>query len=251
MSTIPQILQLLRENRFDDAIPLVTTTLRDAASESTQKLTDAARELVQFKGIFPNTTQAILSESYFRSVYTVLSGLAGPESPAAMAAADNLGTVLGSIDKVDEAITLREKVLAHLRTRFPSDDQRVSLVRNGLSILYQRTGRDDRLKDLFQDVSLCEHLGAAEKYVRDQGGRMVSAGRPWSANCRVWVYFDTILDSDRLIKGLGLDPCVQVHDHRGTHDGAERGIVCTVHHDGIMGPHPAYASPSAKTVSVP
>jgi len=249
MSTIPEILQMLRENRFDDAIPLVDTTLRKAASESPQKFTDIARELVGFKGIFSNTTQAVMSERYFREVHTLLSQLAGPDSPPAMAAADNLGALLGSIDKVDEAIALREKALAHLRTRFPSDDQRVALVRNGLSILYQRAGHDDRLKELFQGTGLCEHLRAAEKYVSDQGGRVVYSGQPWSANCHIWVYFDTILDADRLIKGLGLDACVQVHDHRGTHDGSERGIVCTIHNDGIMGPHPADASQAAKTVT--
>jgi hypothetical protein len=249
--TIPEIMQLLRENRFDEAIPQVTATLRNAASESPQKLTDAARDLVRFQGFFKNTTQAITSEPYFRTVHSLLAELAGPESPAAMAAADNLGTLLGSIDRVDEAIPLREKVLADLRSRFSGDDQRVMIVRDGLSILYQRAGREDKLKELFQDTGLCEHLQAAEKYVRDQGARVVSAGRPWSANCHIWVYFDRILDSDRLIKGLGLDPCVEVHDHRGTHDGSERGIVCTVHHDGIMGPHPADASPAAKIVTVP
>jgi hypothetical protein len=251
MSTIPEILQMLRENRFDDAMPLVTATLRDAASESPKKLTDAARDLVRFQGFFSNTAQASKSESYFRTVHTLLSELAGPESPAAMAAADNLGSLLGSIGQVDEAIALREKVLEHLSSRFGSDDQRVALVRNGLSILYQRSGRDDKMKELFQATSVCEHLRAAQKYVLDQGGRVVYSGQPWSANCHLWVYFDTILDSDRLIKGLALDACVQVHDHRGTHDGSERGIVCTIHNDGLMGPHPADASPAAKTVTVP
>jgi hypothetical protein len=251
MATIPEILKLLRENRFEEAIPLVTTTLRSAASESPQALTNCARDLVRFQGFFKNTAQAMTSENYFRTVHNLLGELAGPDSPAAMAAADNLGALLGSIDKLDEAIDLRERVLAHLQTRFSGDDQRVMLVRDGLSILYRRAGREDKLKEVFQNTGLCEHLRAAEKYVRDQGGRVVYSGRPWSANCHVWVYFDTILDSDRLIKGLGLDACVQVHDHRGTHDGSERGIVCTVHNDGIMGPHPADASPAAKTVTVP
>jgi len=251
MATIPEILQLLREHRFDEAIPLVTTTLRNAASESPQKLTDCARDLVRFQGFFKNTSQASTSENYFRAVHDLLGELAGPDSPAAMAAADNLGSLLGSIDKIDEAIPLRERVLAHLQKRFPGDDQRVMLVRDGLGILYRRAGREDKLNEIFKNTGLCEHLRAAEKYVRDHGGRVVYSGRPWSASCHVWVYFDTILDSDRLIKGLGLDACVQVHDHRGTHDGSERGIVCTVHNDGIMGPHPADASPAAKTVTVP
>ena len=235
MSTVPDILRLLRESRFDDAIPLVASALRDAAAESPQRLTDVAREIVQWRGFFPNTDQAITSESWFRAVHSLLAELAGPESPAAMAAAENLGGLLGSIDKVEEAIGLREKVMMHLSSRFAHDDQRV--------------GREDKLQALYQDTGVCDHLRPAEEYVRDKGGRVVSLGRPWSANCHIWVYFDTILDAPALIKGLGLDACVEVHDHRGTHDGSERGIVCTIHHDGIMGPHPADASSNVRTVS--
>jgi len=251
MSKTPEILQLLRENRFDTATTLVTEALRNAARESPQKLTDEARALVRFQGFFKNTAEAMTSESYFRTVHSLLAELAGPESPAAMAAAENLAGLLGSIGKVEEAIALREKILAHLSGRFPSDDPRVMIVRDGLSVLYQRAGDENKLKALYQDTGLCEHLRPAEKYVREQGGRVISTGQPWSANCHVWVYFDTLLDCDRLIQGLGLASCVQIHDHRGTHDGSERGIVCTVHHDGIMGPHPVDAPASAKVVTVP
>jgi hypothetical protein len=45
------------------------------------------------------------------------------------------------------------------------------------------------------------------------------------------------------------DVVIQLHDHRGTHDGSERGIVCTMHNDAIMGPHPADASIPVKTIS--
>jgi hypothetical protein len=251
MSTIPEILELLRENKFDSAIPLVTQTLREAAAESPQKLTGIARELVRYQGLFKSTADARLSEPYFRSVHSLLTELAGPESPPAMAAAENLAGLLGSIDKVDEAIALREKVLAHVSGHFSNDDPRVMLIREGLSILYRRAGHEDKLKALYQDTGLCEHLKVAEEYVRNQGGRVISSGRPWSANCHIWVYFDTLLDCDRLIKGLGLASCIQIHDHRGTHDGSERGIVCSIHHDGIMGPHPSDASASTKTVTVP
>jgi len=249
MSTIPEILQMLRDNRFDDVTPLMTEMLRRAAAESPQKLTDVARQLVQWRGLFRNTTDARTSEHYFRAVHVVLSELAGPESPAAMAAAENLAGLLGSIDQVEEAIAIREKVLAHLKTRFPSDDQRVMMVRDSLGILYQRARREDKLAELYEDTGVCEHLQPVEKFVRGKGGRVVSVGRPWSANCHIWVYFDMILDAESLIKGLSVDPCVQIHDHRGTHDGSEHGVVCTIHHDGIMGPHPADAPRTAKTVS--
>src|SRR5215510_5387796 len=122
MSTVAEILRMLREYQFENVVPLVTQTLRDAAAESPQRLTEVARDLVRWQGIFKNNAQAMTSEPYFRAVHTLLEGLAGPESPTAMAAAENLAGLLGSIGKVDEAITLRERVLAHLSTRFPKDD---------------------------------------------------------------------------------------------------------------------------------
>jgi len=238
MSTVPTILQMLRESRFDVVIPIVTRTLRDAAAESPQRLTEVARDIVRWQGVFKDTAQAMMSEPYFRSVHALLQELAGPESPAAMAAAENLAGLLGSIGEVDEAIRLREMVLAHLTGRFPKDDQRVMIVRDGLGILYRRAGREEKSKELYDDTALCEHLQPAEKYVRGQGAPVVSSRRPWSANCHIWLYFDALLDCRRLIDGLGLASCIEIHDHRGTHDGSERGIVCTIHHDGIMGRHP-------------
>jgi hypothetical protein len=247
----PTILQLLREYRFDSVIPIVTQTLRDAAEESPKRLSEVAQEIVRWQGVFKNNAQAKTSEPYFRTVYTLLEKLAGPDSPVALKAADNLAGILASIGKLDEAISLRERVLAQLRRRFPGDDQRVMNVRDGLTILYQRAGQDRKLEPLYADVAVCEHLQAADKYVRDLGAHVISAGRPWSTNCRIWIYFDTLLDCERLIKGLGLAPCVQIHDHRGTHDGSERGIVCTIHNDGVMGAHPEDASPAAKIITVP
>ena len=248
--TVPDIVQFLRENRFESAIPLVTETLRNAASQSPQKLAEVARDLVRWQGVFKNTAQAMTSESYFRTVHSLLAELTGPESPATMAAAENLAGLLGSIGRIDEAIELREMVLAEMSKRVPPDDPRLMMVRDGLSILYQRADRHDKLNELYKDTGLCEHLRPAEKYVRDQGGRVISTAQPWSANCHVWVYFDVLLDSDRLIQGLGLANCVQVHDHRGTHDGSECGMVCTIHNDAIMGPHPADASPATRKVTV-
>jgi hypothetical protein len=238
MSTVPAIVQMLREHQFDSAIPIVSQMLRDAAAQSPKRLSEVARDLVRWQGVFRSTAEAAAAEPYFRTVYDLLQELAGPESPAALSAAENLAGILGSVDKVDEAIALREKILAHLDPLVSRDDRRVDMIRNGLAILYQRAGRDDKLNQLYGDARLCEHLQTAEEYVRAHGGHVVFRGQPWSANCRVWIYFDVTLDCERLIESLGLDPCVRIHDHRGTHDGSERGIVCTIHNDAIMGRHP-------------
>jgi len=54
-------------------------------------------------------------------------------------------------------------------------------------------------------------------------------------NCREWVYFDCYIDTESVSRTIVLPDCVQVHVHRGTHDGSERGFVCMECHDAIMG----------------
>jgi len=69
----------------------------------------------------------------------------------------------------------------------------------------------------------------------ERGLRQTYRGQPWSQNCRQWVYFDCYIDTAVVRQRFDLAPCVQEHAHRGTHDGEERGFVCTACHDGIMG----------------
>ena len=94
--------------------------------------------------------------------------------------------------------------------------------------------------------AVCEHLRPVVEHIVRQGGTIVFAGQPWSRNCRLWVYFDVLLDCASLVARFELAACVEVHDHLGTHDGAERGLVCTEHHDAVMGPHPTLSH--ARTV---
>ena len=73
----------------------------------------------------------------------------------------------------------------------------------------------------------------------DSGIPETHRGQVWSDNCREWVYFDCILDLRSLRERFRLDEIVEDHDHRGTHDGCERGFYCSRCHDGIMGAHPS------------
>lgn len=87
----------------------------------------------------------------------------------------------------------------------------------------------------------CEHLRALDEDLSARGIPETFRGEAWGRNCREWVYFGCVLDRASLRARLGLDACVEDHEHRGTHDGQEAGFVCTVHHDGVMGAHPASA----------
>ncbi len=163
--------------------------LREAA-DSPEHLTDAAREVVAWKGVFRNSKEAAASEPYFQAVHALLAEFAGPESPAAMAAAENLASILGSLGKMDEAIRLREKVFDYDRGRFRADDPRLLQVREGLAFLYRRAGREEKVAELYRSVELCFYLAGAYSFRLDRGGRLTYCGQPWSQNGHLWVYFD-------------------------------------------------------------
>ena len=81
----------------------------------------------------------------------------------------------------------------------------------------------------------CEHLRALEQAILGRRIRETFRGPAWSKNCRECVYFDCFLDIETLRGRFLLADCVEDHVHRGTHDGQERGFVCSLCHDGIMG----------------
>jgi hypothetical protein len=43
------------------------------------------------------------------------------------------------------------------------------------------------------------------------------------------------IDIDAVNRAFVIPHCVVEHSHRGTHDGEERGFICSECHDGIMG----------------
>ena len=82
---------------------------------------------------------------------------------------------------------------------------------------------------------ICEHLRPLEQAILAHGIRETFRGQAWSLNCREWVYFDCFIDTTSVRANLVLSDCVQEHLHRGTHDGQERGFVCSQCYDGVMG----------------
>lgn len=82
---------------------------------------------------------------------------------------------------------------------------------------------------------VCEHLAALEKALLDRGAPVTCRGRPWTENCREWVYFGVILDAGAIRARFSLPPWVEVHENRDPRSGLEKGLVCTRCHDGVMG----------------
>lgn len=89
-----------------------------------------------------------------------------------------------------------------------------------------------------QHPMVCEHLREVLEHLLASGAKVTYAGQAWSRNCRVWVYLDRVLDLAALRGQFALPACIKDHEHRGTHDGCERGLECELCKDGIMGPLP-------------
>jgi hypothetical protein len=229
----------LRAFHFPAAAECAAASLHLAAKESFESLLETSRILIREKGIFPNKETQAKSEAFFRTIHETLRGLCGDAAPATHAAADNLSGILGALGKHEEAIALRESVLRYLNRTYAPDDQRVMHSRDALAFLYRRVHRGSDADALYRDAGICEHLTPVLHHLIAEGRKIVSCGRPWSDNCHVWIYFESVLECEGLVAKFGATDAVQIHDHRGTHDGAERGLVCRVHHDGLMGMHPS------------
>jgi hypothetical protein len=82
---------------------------------------------------------------------------------------------------------------------------------------------------------ICEHLRPVEQAIMARGIPETFRGQPWSQNCREWVYYDCYIDLAAVRNSITLPACVIDHVHRGTHDGSERGLVCTACWDAVVG----------------
>jgi hypothetical protein len=83
----------------------------------------------------------------------------------------------------------------------------------------------------------CEHLQALEADILLAGVQETFRGKAWSANCREWVYFDCVLDVEKLHYRYKLPDFVLVHSNDDRKSGLEAGLVCTICKDAVIGIH--------------
>jgi len=94
----------------------------------------------------------------------------------------------------------------------------------------------------------CIHLSPVEEKVKSLGVAETFRGKPWGNVQGEWVYFDCYLLPANLIESFSLPDFVKTHEHRGTHDGSELGLVCEKCDCGIMGLHPSSKKDGAISV---
>ena len=89
---------------------------------------------------------------------------------------------------------------------------------------------------------VCEHLSELEQALIVENIPETYRSQPWTSNCPEWVYFACWLDRSAIRSRFSIADCVVGHDHLGTHDGQEAGLVCNECNDAIMGVHASYCA---------
>ena len=82
---------------------------------------------------------------------------------------------------------------------------------------------------------VCEHLHPLEQALLAAGIEETYRGQPWSRNCREWVYFDTVLDTDALMHRFAFPDCVEIVENTDPKSGLEHGLFCSLCKDAVMG----------------
>ena len=96
---------------------------------------------------------------------------------------------------------------------------------------------------------MCEHLQPLEDYLKGKKIPQTFRGQAWSDNCREWVYFDCVLETESLQSRFHLPSFVVRHENTDERSGTELGLVCTKCKDAIMGLHPNHSSSSKPAIS--
>lgn len=85
---------------------------------------------------------------------------------------------------------------------------------------------------------MCEHLAELENELKSKGIKETYRGQPWSDNCREWVYYDCVLDAEKLKSRHNFPACVIISRNDDQRSGRELGFYCEQCHDAVMGFHP-------------
>lgn len=82
---------------------------------------------------------------------------------------------------------------------------------------------------------LCACLAPLEQDLIAHDAAETYRGQAWSDNCREWVYFDVVLDTDAFAARHNVPDWVTIHENTDPKSGLERGFYCDQHKDAVMG----------------
>ncbi len=239
---LASVTRAFRERNYEEAARAAESIIRDDNGGAAARAAEALLGTPGLQPFFPNTKDLLAAEPYYSRVQLALERALGADDERVARHRTRLAHIVSARGQYDEAARLLAQSYSTLVGRSgPSDPQTMAL-RTNLATQYRLGGHEERADALYADVVLCDHLLPLQRDLLSQGARVFDVSQPWSDRCRLWMYFaDVVLDVDVLKARLNLPACVEAHRHRGTVDGAEQGLVCTIDYDAVMGLHPDVA----------
>ena len=87
---------------------------------------------------------------------------------------------------------------------------------------------------------MCEHLKILDNELKTKGIRETFRGKAWGENCREWVYYDCVLNLEKLRQRFNFPGFVKAYTNSDNKSGMEAGFYCELCKDGIIGIHPRF-----------
>ncbi len=245
LALLGALTEAYRAGRYDDATSLATELLNSAAAVSPDEAKEAAQAILdnrKLSPIFPNAASAAAAAPFFEHVLADMEGHLPIGSVIVAQFALKVAPFYTSQGQPERAAELTERALSSFSTALGPRHPQTRMARSSLAVQYRNMGRADRADAVFADTGICQHLRPVQEYIRSLGVRVYDVCTPWTENCRTWVYFENVVvDTESLRSRFNLPASIVTHSHRGTHDGAEHGLVCQQDHDALMGVHPELA----------
>jgi hypothetical protein len=238
MDALELALARVKEESFRDATPLAMQAI-DEAARGKRDLRATADELAGLMPVFNHASRYARALPFYEAVAGALCPLLARGDSARVRCMQNLALVLATVDRMADAERLRREAFEELdAARPPNDDARVRAL-NEVACALRTRGDHAGADALFAKLPICEHLQPVREELLRSGARIGTGGHLWSGTA-IWLWFNLVLDPEALQRKLALDACVSPTENDDPRSGPELGLRCTIHGDGIVGPHPKF-----------
>jgi hypothetical protein len=75
---------------------------------------------------------------------------------------------------------------------------------------------------------MCIHLIDLDNYIKDKGIKEIFRGKAWSKNCNEWVYYDCIIDIEKIKGEIIMDNCITIHEYNDIKIANELGFFVMI-----------------------
>jgi hypothetical protein len=89
---------------------------------------------------------------------------------------------------------------------------------------------------------MCDHLLKLDLELKNRNIKEISRGQSWGDNCREWVYYDCVLNLEKLKERFAFPDFVTTHINNDERSGLEAGFCCDLCKDAVMGIHPKFGA---------